>query len=345
MLEIIQKLNKYENLSPDEIQAAFRLIMNGTAGEANVKAFLLALRAKGATVEEITGAATVMRQFALPVASHQPVILDTCGTGGDRCHTFNISTLSAFVIAGVGVAVAKHGNRSASSRCGSADVLEALGVSLLVEEKNAGLCLDDVGIVFLFAPAFHPAMKNVATIRKQIGHDTIFNLLGPLTNPAEATHQIVGVYHRDLVAPVATVLKNLGLQRAMVVHGNDGLDEITTTEQTFISEFNGADIVSYDITPEELGFKRAKPLDLTGGDLKENIRIFESVLDGERGPKRDIVVINAAYGLYLCGRAKTVAEGVELAKESLDTGKARQKLETLKEFSRRIEEVNRGRKA
>ncbi len=283
-----------------------------------------------------------MRQFSVEIPTSHKIVLDTCGTGGDKKNTFNISTLTAFVVAGAGVAVAKHGNRSVSSKCGSADVLEALGVNLKMEEKFARLCLDDLGIVFLFAQAMHPAMKNVAPVRKKLGVETIFNILGPLTNPARATHQIMGVYHRDYLAPLAHVLRNLGSRRALVVHGNDGLDEITTTDTTFICELNGGEIQSYDITPEELGFARARLTDLQGGDLEKNVDIFNRILDGDRGPQRDIVILNAAYALYVAERAKSIPEGVTVAKESLDSGKARKKLDELVEFSYRIARVNKG---
>jgi anthranilate phosphoribosyltransferase len=339
----IETLKAGNNLQTEEIEAVMHNIMSGKTDENDIAAFLMALREKGPTVDEITGAARIMRQFALDIPTKLPVILDTCGTGGDRKLTFNISTLVAFVVAGAGVAVAKHGNRSVSSKCGSADVLEALGVNLQIEEKYAKLCLEDLGIVFLFAQAMHPAMRNVAMVRKQLGVETIFNILGPLTNPARATHQIVGVYHRDFVEPLANVLKNLGLRKAMVVHGNDGLDEITTTDKTFIAEFNGKEIITYDIIPEELGFPKASLHDLAGGGLEESVKIFNSVLDGERGPKRDIVILNSAYALYLSEFAKSVTEGIEIASESIDTGKARNKLEQLIEFSRRISSVNKGK--
>jgi anthranilate phosphoribosyltransferase len=344
MLEAqIDKVRLKENLSSDEIRFVMETMMSGSAPEEEIASFLLALREKGPTVEEITGAAEIMRQFAVRIPTTHKIVLDTCGTGGDKKHTFNISTITAFVLAGAGVAVAKHGNRSVSSKCGSADVLEALGVDLAMEEQNARLCLDDLGIVFLFAQAMHPAMKYVAPIRKKLAVETIFNILGPLTNPACATHQIVGVYSRDYVTPLAGVLQNLGLRRAMVVHGNDGLDEITTTDMTFISEFNGTEIRTYDIAPEELGFIRASLTDLQGGDLQTNIDIFNRILDGDRGPKRDIVVLNAAYALYVAERAASIPEGIELAKESIDSGKARKKLDELVEFCYRIKRINKGK--
>ncbi len=333
MKNYIQKLKNQENLSQQEIAEVMRLIMSGEANKEDASEFLLALRAKGATVEEITGAARIMRQFVVPVRTKQQTILDTCGTGGDKKNTFNISTVVALVVAAGGVTVAKHGNRSVSSRCGSADVLEALGVNLNLEEQYLGECLDKVGIAFLFAQKLHPAMKNVAPIRKELKVETIFNILGPLTNPAQATHQIMGVYSRELVEPLAHVLKNLGLKKTLVVHGLDGLDEITTTTTTFIAEYNGEEILSYDISPEEAGIKHASPKDLEGGDVKRNAAIIQDILKGASGAKRDIVLLNAAYAFYLVGKVKDLSAGIQLAQETINSGKALKKLEELKEFT------------
>lgn len=327
-------LNRY-NLSKDEVRDVMKIIMSGDASPDELKQYLLALNDKGPTVEEITGAVEIMRQFVIGVETSHEVVLDTCGTGGDHKNTFNISTISALVVAGAGVVVAKHGNRSVSSVCGSADLLEALGVNLALDYTQIGKCLDEIGIAFLFAQNLHPAMKNVAPVRKTLGVKTIFNILGPLTNPADATHQVMGVYNRDLVEPMAEVLKNLGLKRALVVHGNDGLDEITTTDRTFVSEFNGKDVVSYDIDPEELGIARASHADLTVSNIQENVRAAQDVLNGVKGPKRDIVVINAAYALYTVELVKTITEGITAAQESIDSGRALAKLEELKGFSNR----------
>ncbi|HBG60389.1 MAG: anthranilate phosphoribosyltransferase [Omnitrophica WOR_2 bacterium GWF2_38_59] len=342
MKEHIEKIKDKFSLTREEIEMVMQQIMSGEASKNEVAEFLLALRAKGPTIDEITGAAKIMRKFVVGIETHHRTVLDTCGTGGDKKNTFNISTTAAFVVAGAGVPVAKHGNRSVSSKCGSADVLEAAGINLKIGEQYAGECLDDVGIVFLFAQMHHPSMKYVAPVRKELGVETIFNILGPLTNPAKATHQIMGVYKRDYVEPLANVLKNLGLKKAVVVHGNDGLDEITTTDKTFIAEYNGKEVISYDIDPEEIGISRSKLRDLEGGDLKENLKIFETILDGERGPKRDIVLINAAYALYIADKAKSINEGLSLARESIDSGKARKKLEDLKNFTERIPLVNKG---
>ena len=330
----LEKLQNKENLTQQEIEDIIHKIMSGNLSKEEMVSFLLKLREKGPTVDEITGAAKMMRQFVVGIKSKHKILLDTCGTGGDKTNTFNISTVTALVVAGAGVAVAKHGNRSVSSRCGSADVLEALGVNLNLDEKQLTRCLDEIGIAFLFAQKLHPAMKNVAPVRKELKVETIFNLLGPLTNPANATHQMVGVYSRELVEPIAHVLKNLGLKRAMVVHGNDGLDEITTTDKTFISEYNGRDIMTYDIDPEELKVKRAQPEILKGGDLRENVKIVHEILEGNPGRKRDIVVVNAAYALYVAQRSGNIRDGFKLAEESIDRGAARKKLEDLIRFTK-----------
>lgn len=329
----IQKLRSGENLTASEIQAVMQTIMSGSAAPSLIAEFLLALNFKGPTIDEITAAAKILRQFSLQVKTRHPVVLDTCGTGGDKRGTFNISTITALVVAACGVVVAKHGNRSVSSQCGSADLLEALGVNVNVEQKHLGECLDEVGVAFLFAQKLHPAMKHVAPVRKQLGVETIFNYLGPLLNPARATHQMMGVFKRDYVEPLCHVLKNLGLRRALVVHGSDGLDEITTAGKTFISEFNGQDIVSYTIEPEELGFKLAKEGDLKGGELATNMAIARDILQGGKGFKRDIVVLNAAYALYCAEKVTDVLEGIKLAQEALDSGKAFEKLEELKAFT------------
>lgn len=336
MKPYIQKLKRKENLDPQEIQNVMQLIMSGQAEKEDVAAFLLALNDKGATVQEITGAAKIMRTFCVAVKTEHEVVLDTCGTGGDQLSTFNISTAAAFVVAGTGVIVAKHGNRSVSSQCGSADILEALGVNLNIEEKHVSECLDKVGIAFLFAQRLHPAMKNVALVRKELGVKTIFNILGPLTNPAQATHQVMGVYSRDLVEPMAHVLKDLGLKRALVVHGSDGLDEITVTGKTFVSEFNGRDVISYDIDPRELGIKTYSVADIRGGYLETNVRIINQVFDGMAGAHRDIVILNAAYALYTAEKVDTISKGIRLAEKSIDSGRASEKLEQLKEYTNHV---------
>jgi anthranilate phosphoribosyltransferase len=336
MQHFIQKIENGQNLMPGEIKEAMYAIMSGKASEEDIASFLLALRAKGPTVDEITGAAQIMRQFVIGIGTKHRDVLDTCGTGGDKKGTFNISTVSAFVVAAAGIAVAKHGNRSVSSKCGSADVLESLGVNVDLQQPHLSECLDEVGIAFLFAQKLHPAMKNVAPIRKKLQVETIFNILGPLTNPAKATHRVLGVYNRDLIEPMAHVLKNLGLKRALVVHGADGIDEITTTGKTFIGEYNGSDIIMYDISPDELGLDPAKLEDLHGGDVATNARIFEQILGGKAGPKRDIVLLNAAYAFYVSGKASNIPDGLALAKQMVDSGKAYIKLEELKTFTQKF---------
>ena len=335
MNDIIEQLRNKENLTDAQVEDVLHRIMSGEEGPEAIGEFLLALNAKGPTVAEITGAARLLRKFSVPVTTKHPVVLDTCGTGGDKKHTFNISTIVALVVAGAGVAVAKHGNRSVSSRCGSADVLEGLGVNLNLEDRHLGQCLDEIGIAFLFAQKLHPAMKNVAPVRKALGVETIFNILGPLINPARATHQIMGVYRHDYVGPIAEVLGNLGLVKALVVHGNDGLDEITTTDKTHIGEWDGQKVLTYDVDPVELGVPLAKEEDLKGGDIEENIRIAGDILEGKKGPKRDIVVLNAAYALYAAQKVENIADGLTQAQASIDKGLALAKLAALKEFSLR----------
>ncbi len=336
MQEYIQKIRDGKNLTEAEIQAIMRKIMLDDASYDEMSEFMLALNHKGPTITEITGAAKLLRGFGVQVKTQQPVILDTCGTGGDKAYTFNISTIVAFVLAGAGVVVAKHGNRSISSRCGSADLLEAMGINLKVSPENLSRCLDQVGIAFLFAPILHPAMKNVAAVRKALNVETIFNILGPLLNPAKATHQMMGVYRREYVEPLAHVLKNLGLRRALVVHGSDGLDEITTTGKTFASEYNGRDVINYEIDPEELGFRLSSPGELKGGELATNVTIARDILHGGRGPKRDIVILNAAYALYCSEVAQDVFEGIKIAEQSIDSKRAAEKLEELKLFTQRL---------
>ncbi|MDO8675251.1 MAG: anthranilate phosphoribosyltransferase [Candidatus Omnitrophota bacterium] len=336
MLDYVQKIQQGQNLTHEEITVVMELIMAGHVSVDDIRDFLLALNAKGPTVEEITAAALIMRKFVVPVKTKHGVVLDTCGTGGDQKGTFNISTLAALVVASCGVVVAKHGNRSASGACGSADVLEALGVGIDMEERYLNECLDEVGIAFLFAQRLHPAMQNVAPVRKAMGVKTIFNILGPLTNPAQATHQIMGVYSRDLTEPMAHVLKALGLKRALVVHGSDGLDEITTTGTTFVSEYNGVDVISYDIDPDELGIARAAVKDFIGGNPSVNAAIALEILKGEHGHRRDIVIVNAAYALYIAEAVQNLPQGMRMAEHAVDSGRALAKLEQLKEFTSRV---------
>ena len=309
--------------------------MEGTADPIAVSAFLVALRTKGETVEEIAVAAKVLRKFVKPVKTDEKTVLDTCGTGGDRSGTFNISTLSALAAAGAGAVVAKHGNRCVSSRCGSADLLEKLGVDVEQVSLRAEEALKNCGIAFLFAPSFHPAMRHVAPIRRALGVRTIFNILGPLTNPACAKHQLLGVFSPALTRPMAEVLKALGSRHVLVVHGKDGLDEVTTTTETVVTELKQGRLKNFRIHPKRFGIKTASPSRLKGGDIDTNVKIAEGVLCKEKGPRRDIVILNAACALYAADRAGSIGEGLDQARESLDSGKALEKLKALREFSRR----------
>lgn len=331
----IQKLSAGKSLTTTEAAAAMEEIMNGTATPAQFGAFVTSLRFKGETVEEITGLAKTMRAKAVPVdVSGQ--IVDTCGTGGDGAHTFNISTAAAFVAAGAGLKVAKHGNRAMSSQCGSADVLEALGVKIDLNAERVKTCIDQVGIGFLFAQVFHPAMKYAAAPRKEIGIRTVFNILGPLTNPAGAKAQVVGVPDATLLEKIALVLKELGCQHALVVHGEDGLDEITTTGKTFICELKQGEIIKYEIGPEDFGMERTSPEKIKGSTPMENANLILSILTGTPGPQRDIVVLNAAAVLLASDKATTLQEGVVMAKNIITSGKALAKLNQLVELSKKL---------
>lgn len=333
MKSFIHKVASKQNLTALEMQELMRQVMVGKVSHEDLAQFLLALREKKPTVDEITGAAQAMREFCIKVHAQEKTVLDTCGTGGDKKGTFNISTAVAFVVAGAGCVVAKHGNRSVSSRCGSADVLEALGVNVNMDVGRLESCLEEVGIAFLFAQNMHPAMKHAAAVRKTLGVETIFNILGPLTNPAQATHQVMGVYDKKLIEPLAHVLGNLGLQRALVVHGDDGLDEITTTTTTHAAEYFKGKVKTYTISPEHYHMPLAKDADLKGGDVGENTKIIMRILVGEKGPRRDIVVLNAGYALFIAHKVKTVTQGIALARQSIDLGKAVKKLEHLINFT------------
>ena len=331
--EAIEKLTERENLNADEARSAMNEIMSGEATPAQIAAFLIAMRMKGETVEEITGCAQVMREKATRLNPRRRPLVDTCGTGGDGSNTFNISTASAFVVAGAGVGVAKHGNRGISSACGSADVLGELGVKIDASTSVVEKCIDDVGVGFMFAPLYHGAMKHAIGPRREVGVRTIFNVLGPLSNPAFVEAQVVGVYDSGLVEPLAHVLKNLGLRHAFVVSGKDGLDEVTTTTTSIIAEAGDSGVKTYEFDPKEVGIERAKPQDLIGGDAAANAEITESVLKGEKGPRRDIVVLNAAFALVAADHVGGVSEGVEAASGSIDSGAALDMLARLREVS------------
>jgi anthranilate phosphoribosyltransferase len=339
----IAKVVERENLTEPEMIEVMDQIMSGEATPAQTAAFITALRMKGETVEEVTGAARVMRDRATHIRVDRNIldldredinldletILDTCGTGGSGTNTFNVSTTVAFVVSACGVKVAKHGNRSVSSTCGSADVLEALGVNLDVTPETVERCIGDIGIGFLFAPALHGAMKNAIGPRREIGIRTIFNILGPLTNPAGAQCQVLGVYREELTEKLAQVLRKLGCKRGFVVHGLDGMDEITLTTETRIAEVTPAGVNSRLFRPEELGLPRCSMAELRGGDAAANAAIVRGVLSGEKGPTRDIVLLNAAFGLVAAGKADDPAEGLRMAADAIDSGLAMGQLEKL----------------
>ncbi len=331
--ESISKLVQKENLSEEETEKVMNEIMSGEATPAQIASFLTALRLKGETIDEIVGCARIMRKFATKINVKEKIILDTCGTGGDKKHTFNISTLAAFVSAGAGVVVAKHGNRSVSSKCGSADLLLQLGVNINADKEVVEECLEKIGIGFLFAPLLHSAMKYATPVRREIGIRTIFNLLGPLTNPANASYQLLGVYDEKLVEPLANVLGKLGSKHALVVHGMDGLDEVTTTDKTLVAELKNEKVNTYKISAQDFGIKKAKMEDLKGGEVQTNAEVALKILKGENGHLLDIVILNAGCAIYACDKAKDIKEGINIAKESISSGKALQKLELLKEYS------------
>ena len=336
--EAIKKAVEKSDLTEQEAVATMAEIMDGEATPAQVACFITAMRMKGETVEEITGFVKVMREKSVKVRPRSRNLLDTCGTGGDKLNTFNISTTAAFVVAGAGVKVAKHGNRAASSSCGSADVLEALGVNLSLSPEAIAQCIDDAGIGFMFAPAMHPAMKHAVGPRKEIGIRTVFNILGPMTNPAGAKRQVIGVFSPDLTETMANVLGALGTQRAMVFHGMAGLDEISTLGETRISELKDGAVSTYLLRPEDVGLKAAKADDLSAGDggVVDNVAVLLAVLNGEKGPKRDITLLNAAAALMVAGKAADLREGLAMAAESVDTGEAANALETFKNLTQEL---------
>jgi anthranilate phosphoribosyltransferase len=334
------------SLTREEARAVMGQILSGQATEAQIAGLLVALHMKGETVEEIVGFAEAIRVAGtvLPFSvdstldvsgTEREALVDTCGTGGDASGTFNISTATALTIAGAGVRVAKHGNRGATSKCGSADVMEALGVNITLPPQRLVQCLREVGIAFMFAQSLHTAMKYVAPTRKQIGVRSVFNLLGPLTNPAGASAQVVGVYSLDLVEKLATALKMLGLRRALVVHGADGLDEITISGITKIGEVRGEWVRVYEVSPEQFGLDRAPLSQISGGSLADNAQIIREILEGKKSARRDVVLMNAAAALVAAGRADSLAEAMPMATNSLDSGAARAKLAALVEFSNR----------
>ena len=332
--EVLNQVISGENLSRQAAKESMQTIMAGEASDAQIGSLLTALRIKGETSEEIAGFAETMRSHTVKVSCRQSGLLDTCGTGGDRKGTFNISTAVAFVVAGAGVAVAKHGNHGVSSSCGSADVLKALGIRIDLPAQNVADGIDQVRIGFLYAPTFHPAMKYAGKPRRELGFRTVFNVLGPLTNPLAAECQLMGVYERSLTDKLANVLLQLNTRRAMVVHGLDGLDEISTSAPTQVSELVDGQINSYVIEPGEYGIPTADHSAISGGSPAKNAEIINNIMQGERGAKRDLVLLNAAAALVVAGKAENIQEGLKLAAESIDSGAALGKLDHLRELSR-----------
>jgi anthranilate phosphoribosyltransferase len=331
--EAIAMLKQKKDLDRDTMSRAMEEIMKGEATPAQIEAFLMGLRLKGETVEEITAAAECMRRHVTKIKSKEESLLDTCGTGGDKTGTFNISTISALVAAGAGITVAKHGNRAVSSKCGSADLLIELGVKVDIEPERIEACLDKVGFGFLYAPLLHKAMKYATPVRRKMGVRTIFNILGPLTNPAGASFQLLGVYNASLTNVLAEVLKSLGAEHVLVVHGFDGLDEVTTTGRTQISELKNGTVKTYSISPEDFAIDPAQAQSLQGGDAAFNAGLAYDILKGKTGPARDIVLLNAGCAIYAAGKASSIKKGIDMAAEAIDSGRAMEKLDRLKKFT------------
>ena len=332
--ELLEKVVRHEDLTEDEAAAAMREVMEGRANAVALGALLTGLVMKGERPSEIVGFARTMRAHAVKLNAPMHDVFDTCGTGGDRSGTFNISTTAAIVIASCGVPVAKHGNRSVSSRCGSADVFEALGVNIAASPLTVERALRDTGIAFFFARTFHPAMKHAAQVRSDLGIRTAFNLLGPLTNPAGATRQLVGVPRPELTELLARSLMMLGSRRAWVVHGADGIDEISTTGYTKVSECRDGAVNTFYVHPADFGVAKSEPGTLKGGDADENAAIVRGILAGERGPRRDVVLLNAGVALFIAGRADTIRDGIRIAASAIDSGAAQQRLQQMAESSR-----------
>ncbi len=332
--EYLGKVVDRKDLSAEEAGNAMQAIMSGEAGNIQTAAFLASLRTKGETEEEIAAFARVMRELALKINPKVEKSVDVCGTGGDAIETFNISTTAAFISACV-VPVAKHGNRSVTSKCGSADVIEELGVNLALPPRRIEECIEKIGIGFMFAPLHHQAMKNVMEVRQKLGMRTVFNILGPLTNPANASHQLIGVYHAELTELMAKVLRILGLKKALVVHGEPGVDEVSVCGKTKVSQLSNREITTYFITPEDFGVERASPEKIAGGDRKESARILRDVLNcKEEGAKRDVVLLNAAAAIFAADEARSIEEGFEIATDILEDERAAKKLEEFIRFAR-----------
>ncbi len=335
MSTFIQKLVDRQDLTVEEAGEAMGFIMSGRATQSQIGGFLTAMRMKGVSVPEITAFARAMRDFAARIEPRVGgTLVDMCGTGGDSIKTFNISTAASFVVAAAGIPVAKHGGRSVTSKSGSADVLEALGAKIDLKPPRVQKMIEDIGFGFMYAPVFHGAMKYALAPRKEIGIRTVFNLLGPLTNPASAGAQVMGVYDEALVRPIASVLKNLGVERALVVHGDGGLDEVSIFGPTYVSEVRGGRTSAYMLTPEAVGLKKASIADLRGGDAKVNAEMIIDILKGAEGPKRDVVLLNAACGIYVGGGAPSLRDALTAAAKAVDSGAALEKLAEYVECSR-----------
>ena len=333
MQAAMRAVTEGKDLSRDEMQQIMRTIMTGEATQAQIGGFLIGLRMKGETIDEITAAAGVMRELATHVDVSGDNIVDTCGTGGDAASTFNISTTSAFVVAAAGATVAKHGNRSISSKSGSADLLEAAGVNLNITPEQVAKCVNEIGVGFMFAPAHHSAMKHAIGPRKEMGVRTIFNVLGPLTNPAGAPNQVIGVFAKAWVEPLAHVLNQLGSHHVMVVHSEDGMDEISIGAPTYVAELKSGEVKSYTIKPEDYGMNRNPITDLAVASAEESLAVVKSVLNGEKGPAADIVILNAGAAIYTAGLAEDLQRGVEKAATVIDSGEAAAKLDALVQLS------------
>lgn len=332
--EAINKVVKGNDLTLEEAKEVMRIMLGGEATQAQLGSFLTALRMKGETIDEIVGCATVMQELAEHVKPNTSVnYIDLVGTGGDGANTFNISTTSAFVAAGAGVPIAKHGNRAISSKSGAADVLEALGINIMLEANDVEKCIEEVGMGFMFAQIFNKSMKNVGQARKDMGIRTIFNILGPVSNPSNAKGAVIGVYSPTLTEPLAKAMLAMGVERGIVACGNGSMDEITNTGVTRISEIKNGTVETYDIKPEDFGIETAKTEDIVGGDCTTNAQYTKDILNGVKGPKRDIVLLNAGAAIYVAGIADTMADGIKKAEDSIDSGKAKKVLEKLVEFT------------
>lgn len=327
MKQYIEKIISGQDLTVDEMTTVMMALMSGEVDQVIASSFLTALKMKGESVDEIVAGAKVMREKASAITINNPVTLDTCGTGGDSSGTFNISTAVAILAAANDIAVVKHGNRSVSSKCGCADVLEELGVAIDITPDQVKECVDETNIGFLFAPTFHSAMRHVGPVRRTLGMRTIFNILGPLANPANATYQLVGVFDESLLEVFARVLKELGVKRALVVHGTDGLDEITISAETKVCELNDGEIIFKTIKPEDFGIERAPLEAIKGGEKVLNAQILLEILDGKQGPMRDVLLLNAGAAFYTCGKSASIAEGIKAAGAVIDSGAAKAKLE------------------